>query len=86
MYRLELDGRARRELNRLQGNILQRVLQAIADLPGNPRPPGCVPLKGQAGAYRIRVGDYRVLYDVDDAGQIINIWRVRHRRVVYRDL
>ena len=86
MYRLELDGRARRELNRLQGNLLQRILQAIADLRGNPRPPGCVQVKGQVGAYRVRVGDYRILYDVDDAGQTINIWRVRHRRVVYRDL
>ncbi len=86
MYRVEIDGRAQRELNRLQGSLLERLLQAIAGLQTDPRPAGCMPLAGPAGAYRLRVGDYRILYDVADRERLVTVWRVRHRRDAYRDL
>lgn len=86
MYRIYLDGRAQKDLDRLPGNTLRRVLEALTALRENPRPPGCLKLRGSEDAYRIRVGDYRVLYSVDDGAQTIRVWRVRHRREAYREL
>ena len=85
MYRIYLDGRAQKDLDRLPGNTLRRVLEALTALRENPRPLGCMKLRGSEDAYRIRVGDYRVLYSVDDGAQTIRVWRVRHRREVYRE-
>ena len=85
MYRIYLDGRAQKDLDRLPGNTLRRVLEALTALRENPRPPGCTKLRGSEDAYRIRVGDYRVLYSIDDGAQTIRVWRVRHRREVYRE-
>ena len=85
MYRIYLDGRAQKDLDRLPGNTLRRVLEALTALRENPRPPGCLKLRGSEDAYRIRVGDYRVLYSIDDGAQTIRVWRVRHRREVYRE-
>jgi len=85
LYQLQLDGRAQKDLDRLCGNTLRRVLEALTALRENPRPPGCLKLRGAEDAYRIRVGDYRVLYSVDDGAQTIMVWRVRHRREAYRE-
>lgn len=60
------------------------MLNAVEPLAKNPRPDGCKKLQGGASAYRIRVGDYRVIYTVDDAVLIVAIERVGHRREVYR--
>ena len=49
----------------------------------NPRPPGCKKLQGYKDQWRIRVGDYRVLYIIDDAELLVEVTRVRHRRDVY---
>ena len=58
--------------------------RAIDGLSGNPRPPGVRKLVGHESLYRIRVGQYRVVYDIDDQGRSIRITRIRHRREVYR--
>jgi mRNA interferase RelE/StbE len=60
------------------------VLRAAESLAIDPRPPGCRKLHGGDNAFRIRVGDYRVVYTVDDAVLIVAIERVRHRGEVYR--
>ena len=86
MYRLRIESGAEKALDRLQGTTCQRVMDALAALRRNPRPLGCIDLRGHAAGYRIRVGDYRIIYEVDDAVQIITVWRVKHRRDVYRDL
>ncbi len=52
-------------------------------LENNPRPPGCKKLTGHQDIWRIRVGDYRVLYTVDDAEMIVRVSRIAHRRDVY---
>lgn len=62
----------------------RRVLRAVEPLAHEPRPSGCRKLEGGDGAYRIRVGDYRVIYTVDDAILVVAIERVRHRGEVYR--
>jgi mRNA interferase RelE/StbE len=85
MYRLEATRAASKELRRLARGLLPRIVDAIDGLAENPRPAGCKKLRGQ-DAYAIRVGDYRVLYLVDDDRQIVTVVKVKHRRDVYKDL
>ena len=62
-----------------------RVLAAVLALADNPRPPGCKAMQGEArGTYRVRVGDYRVVYRVDDGRLVVLVIRVGNRREVYR--
>lgn len=75
--------RAQRELSRLPNLDYQRVRDAIRDLADNPRPLGCIRLTGRDG-WRISVGIYRVIYDVDDALAAVTVLNVGHRRDVYR--
>jgi mRNA interferase RelE/StbE len=86
MYRLLLTNSARKDLDRLQGTTWGRVRDALLELRDQPRPPGCKKLRGGPQAYRIRIGDYRAIYDIDDDDSSITILRVRHRRDVYRGL
>ena len=83
-YAIEFRRSAQKDLDRLDARTGERVLHAIAELGDEPRPPGCGKLKGGSNAYRIRVGDYRVIYSVKDAVLVVAIERVRHRREVYR--
>jgi mRNA interferase RelE/StbE len=71
-------------LSRLSSEIHARVIVAIQSLAQNPRPPGCRKLTGSKSDWRIRVGDYRVVYEIADAVRIVRVNRVRHRREVYR--
>lgn len=77
---------ARKDLERLAPNIADRILEKVAGLAVNPRPPAASKLKGDQGLWRLRVGDYRVVYTIDDARQTLDVSHVRHRREVYRDL
>jgi mRNA interferase RelE/StbE len=63
----------------------QRVRAAIDLLADEPRPPGCTKLAGEASVYRVRIGDYRILYEVIEVRLVIHGVRVGHRRDVYRD-
>lgn len=84
MYRLEVSHTAHRQIRKLPTPTQERVNRAIAGLAGNPRPPGVKKLASRGG-YRIRVGDYRILYQVDDAAKLIVLYRVKPRENVYRD-
>jgi mRNA interferase RelE/StbE len=84
MYRVFLERGAERDLNRLSSEIHGRVITAIQALGNNPRPVGCRKLVGSKNDWRIRVGDYRVIYEIADAIRIVRVNRVRHRREVYR--
>lgn len=84
VYRIFLASSAERDLSRLAPAVHDRVIAAIQRLSRNPRPPGCRKLAGTANDWRIRVGDYRVIYEIADAIRIIRVSRVRHRREVYR--
>ncbi len=83
-YRLALKPGARRDLDRLPADLFARVDARI--LSEDPRPPGAGKLRGTRNGFRVRVGDHRILYEVDDATRTVTIARVRHRREVYRDL
>ena len=82
-YTVVILRRAQRELERLPVEHYERVRDAIRALADDPRPPGCVKLTGRQG-WRIRAGDYRVIYEVDDMAQTVTVLHVGHRREVYR--
>ena len=77
---------ARKELEKLPSSIAQRIIARIEALVINPRTTRSVKLQGNRNLWRIRVGDYRVIYRVDDAARIIDVSIIRHRRDAYRDL
>ena len=84
MYEVLLEKQAEKDLRDLESDLFTRVIQEIRALGGNPRPPGCRKLKGSRGDWRIRVGAYRVLYEIDNRLQAVRVLRVRHRKEAYR--
>jgi mRNA interferase RelE/StbE len=83
-YRIFLRPAAVRDLDSLPGDVGKRLGQAIDRLSENPRPPGSKKLVGFENEWRLRVGNYRVLYVVDDSTKRVTIARVAHRREAYR--
>ena len=83
IYRVTILRRAQKELGALAGEAYTRVRDAIVALAEDPRPPGCLKLTGRDG-WRIRIGDYRVVYEIDDSGRTVTVLHVGHRRDVYR--
>lgn len=84
MYRLQIKRAAEADLRRLPGPVFERINERILALRGEPRPAGVRKLQGREEGWRVRVGDYRIVYQIDDADRLITIVRVRHRRDVYR--
>jgi mRNA interferase RelE/StbE len=84
MYRVLLERAAEKSLRRLSVDVHDRVISAIQGLARNPRPSGCRKLAGSGNDWRIRVGDYRVLYEIADAIRIVRVNRVGHRREIYK--
>jgi mRNA interferase RelE/StbE len=82
-YSVELKPSARKELERLPGRVIERIFPRLEALENEPRPAGCKKLKGGQDEWRIRVGDYRVVYTVDDVKLRVSVTRVRHRSEVY---
>jgi mRNA interferase RelE/StbE len=85
-YRIEFRPAALRAMRRLPKPFKARLLTAIAALADAPRPPGSVQLQGPDGFYRVRVGDYRIVYLIEDRVLLICVVRVAHRKDVYRGL
>lgn len=81
-YRVELRPAAVRSLRKLDPQVRRRVQGAIAMLAQDPRPPGARALQGRPGL-RVRVGDYRIIYTVDDDVLLVVVVRLGHRRDVY---
>lgn len=84
-YAITFAKSARKELENLSPPVVGRIVPKIVALAKLPRPPGCQKLKGNNALWRIRVGDYRVLYEIDDRSGVVDISSVGHRREVYRD-
>ncbi|MGH9245256.1 MAG: type II toxin-antitoxin system RelE family toxin [Acidimicrobiales bacterium] len=84
VYRVEIARRAVKALTGLPRREQQRVRAAIDLLVDNPRPPGCVALAGEDRGYRVRVGDYRIVYEIFDDRLVVHVIRIGHRRDVYR--
>ena len=82
-YSLRIRRSAEKELRALPKSVLVKVVKRIQRLTNDPHPQGSQKLSGQP-YYRIRQGDYRILYALDDAGRLIEIVRIAHRREAYR--
>jgi mRNA interferase RelE/StbE len=82
-YKVLLETRARREFLDLPKQVRDLLQEAIDDLISNPRPPGVKKLTGSDG-YRLRKGKYRVLFTIDDKAKTVRIYRMGHRREIYR--
>ncbi len=74
-----------REIRRLPKRTIKRILETIEALASQPKPPGSRKITGHE-LWRVQVGNYRILYDIDEEEQIISTYRVGHRRDVYRRL
>ncbi|MDQ1524719.1 MAG: mRNA interferase RelE/StbE [Pyrinomonadaceae bacterium] len=82
-YTVTVSNSAQKEIKALDHRVRVRVIRSLRSLADEPRPPGCRKLVGSQNRWRIRVGDYRVIYTVDDAGRAVEIVAARHRSKVY---
>jgi mRNA interferase RelE/StbE len=83
-YSLLIKKSAEKELRGLQKADLARIVERIRSLAQQPRPAGCEKLSGQ-DRYRVRQGDYRIVYSVDDKQKVLEVVKIGHRREVYRE-
>ncbi len=84
-YQIKFKSSAAKEFRKLPSHIKERIREAVNQLTENPRPSGVVKLKGDDQLFRIRISDYRIVYEIDDLAKLVRVTRVRHRKDVYRD-
>jgi len=82
-YAVEVKLSARKELESLPNTVLGRVVRKLDSLAHDPRPAGCKKLRGYNDQWRIRIGDWRVVYIINDAARLVSITRIAHRSKVY---
>lgn len=82
-YKIKFKTSADKEFRKLPPLVKQRISVSLDNLQKNPRPSGVVKLQGEDQLYRIRVGDYRIVFTIDDNEKMIKITRIRHRQDVY---
>ena len=82
-YRITIKNSAAKELEAIPKKDLQRIIKRIQSLTENPRPKGSKKFSGQE-QYRIRQGDYRIVYSIEDKNSLIDIFKIGHRREIYR--
>jgi mRNA interferase RelE/StbE len=84
LHEVYLERAAEKDLKKLPGEIFQRIIIHIKSLAIIQRPSGCRKITGTKNDWRIRVGDYRIIYEVDDNVRVVKVMRVRDRREAYR--
>ena len=84
MYEVYLERSVENDLKRLPASIFHRIIPQIKALAENPRPSGCRKIAGSKNDWRIRIGDHRIIYEIDEKAKAVRVMRVRHRREVYR--
>jgi len=82
-YRIELAPSAARQLKKFTPDVRRRIQAVLELLADDPRPPAATPLVGGAGEWRVRTGDYRVIYEINDLQVLVLVLRMGHRREVY---
>lgn len=82
-YAVSVNRSAQKEIRALDGSIRVRVVHSFHFIAANPRPPGCRKLVGVINRWRIRIGEYRVIYSIDDANRQVEVVAVRHRSKAY---
>lgn len=83
MYKVTFNKSASKSLDQLNKTLNRRIIAKIEALAINPRPAGCIKLSGSYNRWRIRVGNYRIIYSVDDIIRIVAVERIAHRKEVY---
>jgi len=84
VYEILLEQAAERDLKKLPSEMLNRILPKIKELVKNPKPQHSRKITGSKNDWRIRVGNYRIIYEIDARAEIIRVMRIRHRKDVYR--
>lgn len=84
MYKLKIKSSAEKDLRGLPRSLFLRINQQVLALRSEPGPDGVRKLRGAVEGWRIRVGDYRIVYQIDDSAETVTVVRVKHRRDVYR--
>jgi mRNA interferase RelE/StbE len=85
-YEIFIEKKAEKDLRRLPKNYQNKIIQKILHLKDNPKPIEARRITSSENYYRIRVGDYRIIYEINYKEKRINIFRVRHRKEAYRNL
>ena len=83
-YRIEFSRSAEKDLRRLDKSSVAKIIQKISELSANPLPTGVKKIVGTLWTYRIRMGDYRAIYEIEDDRLVIFVIRIAHRKDVYR--
>ena len=83
-YLIEWRKSTKKDLRRIAARDVRSIVSAVSELASNPRPHGCTKMQGSDCAYRVRVGNYRVIYEIYDDRIAIEVIRVSHRSDVYR--
>ncbi len=83
VYKIILPKSVCKELDKISGSYYNKIRNKILSMEGNPRMIGCLKLS-DSEEYRIRVGSYRILYDIDDDNKIVTIYKIQHRKDVYK--
>ncbi len=82
-YKVRIKRKAQKQIEKLSKSTQDRVLHKIRNLSDEPRPPGSRKIVGSENSWRIRVGDYRILYTIEDNILLVEVIRVRHRKDAY---
>ena len=85
-YTVTFKASALKQTEKLPGTVAPRIVAKAASLAHDPRPPGCVKLAGGANLWRVRVGEHRIVYAIDDKAETVDVRIVAHRREVYRGM
>ena len=83
-YELVIERRAEKDLLKIHKKEVERIYEAISSLESNPRPPGVKKIISEGNAWRIRVGNYRILYEIEDRIRIVTVYEVSHRKDAYK--
>jgi len=83
-YKIEILKSVNHEVRKLDEKWIGKIVKTIHSLSIEPFPSGCVKLKGSVSGYRIRIGDYRLLYDVNRENKVVTVFSVSHRKNAYR--
>ena len=85
-YTLRIERRVVKEVGSFPPKARSQIAARLQDLPRDPRPHDSRTIEGMANTYRIHSGEYRILYDIDHDSRVITVWRIGHRKDVYRNL
>jgi mRNA interferase RelE/StbE len=84
-YQVSIKPAAQRQFKKLPLDVQENLIAIIENLAEEPRPAGCKKLKGRKNQYRVRSGDYRIIYSVEDASLVVEVIKLGHRRDVYEE-